>query len=529
MGIAYGQISTVTLSVPPGISITPAHISPLIYGVNFATQAQAAALNLPSNRNGGNATTRYNWQQDSTSSGSDWYFLSHLNTGGSPSKSADDFIRANINAGVGTQSMITIPIIGYVANVDSSGVSWSFSVAKYGAQQATEPWHPDAGNGLRSNGTNVTGNNPNDANLPVAITYQQGWIQHLMSTFGTAQNGGVGFYLLDNEPALWMQTHRDVFPNGVTMSDLFTKERDAANLIKSTDPTALVCGPEEWGWLGYLYSGSDYTWLSNHGWTGTPPDKAAHGGLDCVAYLLQQFNTASSSAGKRLLDVFSLHYYPQGNFSSSDTSQTATLWRNRSTRSLWDPNYTDESWINAKIDLIPRMKGWVNTYYPGTKLGITEYNFGDDDNPGAAIATADALGIFGRDGIYLANRWVCPDTNTLTYKVFQMYRNYDGARSGFGDVPLPVRVPDPDTLSAFGSMDTSSGKVKIMLIHKRMSGNAPVDISMFSVALQRRAQVYQLTASGGIQHLSDVVSTTGKLSLSLPPQSVTLLITGVKG
>ena len=35
-------------------------------------------------------------------------------------------------------------------------------------------------------------------------------------------------------------------------------------MVKSIDPNALVCGPEEWGWPGYLYSGYDQQWSGVH-------------------------------------------------------------------------------------------------------------------------------------------------------------------------------------------------------------------------------------------------------------------------
>ncbi len=49
-------------------------ISRNIYGMNFADQTLAAALNLPVRRWGGNSTTRYNWQTNIHNAGSDWYF-----------------------------------------------------------------------------------------------------------------------------------------------------------------------------------------------------------------------------------------------------------------------------------------------------------------------------------------------------------------------------------------------------------------------------------------------------------------------
>jgi hypothetical protein len=49
-------------------------ISDDIYGMNFAAEALAQELALPVRRWGGNRTTRYNWQIDTSNTGSDWYF-----------------------------------------------------------------------------------------------------------------------------------------------------------------------------------------------------------------------------------------------------------------------------------------------------------------------------------------------------------------------------------------------------------------------------------------------------------------------
>ena len=84
---------------------------------------------------------------------------------------------------------------------------------------------------------------------------------------------------------------------------------------------------------------------------------------------MRQYEAAN---GKRLLDVFSVHYYPQGGEFGDDTSTNMQLTRNKSTRSLWDPNYVDPTWINNTVMLVPRLKNWVATYYPGLKTAITE-------------------------------------------------------------------------------------------------------------------------------------------------------------
>src|SRR5207247_10409821 len=148
-----------------------------------------------------------------------------------------------------------------------------------------------------------------------------------------------------------------------------------------------------------------------HGWSSFP-DRGAHGGWDFLPWLLDQFRRAEETGGKRLLDVFTVHYYPQGGEFSDDVSPEMQLRRNRSTRSLWDPNYVDESWIDGNVQLIPRLREWVSTYYPGTRTGITEYNWGAESHMNGATAQADIFGIFGREGLDLATRWAAPPSGS---------------------------------------------------------------------------------------------------------------------
>src|SRR5262249_1842696 len=152
---------------------------------------------------------------------------------------------------------------------------------------------------------------------------------------------------------------------------------------------------------------------------------------------------------QRLLDYFTVHYYPQGGEFGNDVSSSMQLLRNRSTRSLWDTNYVDATWINSAVQLVPRLKSWVARYYPGTKTGITEYNWGAEGSINGATAQADILGIFGHEGLDLATRWTTPDPTTPTYKAMKMFRNYDGNKSTFGETSINAAGPSPDNLSVF--------------------------------------------------------------------------------
>lgn len=176
-------------------------ISPYIYGMNFADEALATELRLTVRRWGGNATTRYNWRTDTANRAADWYFENVPNENPNPAalpdgSSSDRFVEENRRAGA--ETLLTIPMIGWTPRGRAYGCG--FSVAKYGAQQSTDPWRPDCGNGVRTNGSEITGNDPTDISDPIGPAFVQEWMQHLIGRYGSASSGGVRFYNLDNEP-----------------------------------------------------------------------------------------------------------------------------------------------------------------------------------------------------------------------------------------------------------------------------------------------------------------------------------------
>lgn len=495
-------------------------INPQIYGVAHATTAQLSELNSPLNRSGGNNTTRYNWQQNADNRANDWYFQS-IPFANQAGEVGDTFIQDSKNANA--QPMLTIPMIDWVAKVGANREKLaSFSISKYGAQTGNDSqWFPDAGNGIRTNGQYVTGNDPTDANLPNSVNFQRSWIQHIVGRWGNANSGGLRYYILDNEHSIWFSTHRDVRPQGANMEEMFGKMRDYAAMIKSVDANAQTVGPEEWGWSGFLYSGYDQWYAPTHNWT--YPDRAAHGNMDYVAWILQQFRLDEQTRGTRLLDFFTLHYYPQGGEFSNDVSTAMQLRRNRSTRSLWDANYTDESWINTQVQLVPRMKNWVANFYPNTKIGLTEYNWGAENHINGATTQADIYGILGREGMDMAARWTTPEATTPTFKAMKIYRNYDGQNKGFGDTSVSTVVPNPDNVSAFAALRSTDGALTVMVINKTTSPTS-LNLNLANFNAGNIAQVWQLTSANQIVRLADATVGGGAISANLPAQSITLFV-----
>lgn len=498
-------------------------INPLIYGLAFASTEALVDLNVPLNRSGGNAESRYNWRINAHNRGADWYFESLADEPAVQGAEADEFVMASRSAGA--EPMLTVPMLGWVPKLGPNRQRLaSFSIAKYGAQTGRDAqWFPDAGNGISAaNNQPITTNDPNDANSPVDSVFQQDWVRHLINRWGTSGTTGVRYYFLDNEPTLWHATHRDIWKTGVRMQEYRDRYLEYARRVKDVDAGAVILGPEEWGWSGYLYSGYDQQWGSQNGW-GNLPDRAANGGMDFMPWLLDQLKKEETSSGRKLLDVFTLHYYPQGGEFGNETSAAMQARRNRSTRSLWDPNYTDESWIASKVRLIPRMKQWVAQYYPGLQTGITEYNWGAENHINGATAQADILGIFGREGLELANRWTTPPAGSPVYHAIKLYRNYDGKKSTFGETSVYARAPEPDRIAIFAAQRSRDGVLTAMVINK-IAGETPVTLNLGNFAAQSAARVWRLTSANQIIRIADVPIQSGSISNTVPGQSITLFV-----
>ncbi len=510
-------------------------ISPYIYGMNFADEDLAAELRLPVRRWGGNSTTRYNWQNDTLNTGSDWFFENIPQDNAHPESlpngsTTDHFIEQNRRTG--TQTLLTIPMIGWTAKRRTSGHPFDcgFQVSRYGTQDEVDSWDTNCGNGL-SGGSPITSNDPTDTSIAITPLFVQDWMTHLSDKYGSAANGGVRFYNLDNEPMLWNSTHRDVHPTGAGYDELYTRTVQYAAAIKTTDPDAKTLGPVLWGWTAYYYSALDIT-TGGPSWWDTRPDRKNHGDIPFVQWYLQQMQAYQTQHGTRLLDYLDLHYYPQaeGVFSDSPGDASQQALRLRSTRSLWDPTYSDESWIadtegGPAVRLIPRMHAWVNANYPSTNLAISEYSWGAMCHINGALTQADVLGILGRERLDLATLWGPPSSDQPGAFAFRMYRNYDGLGSGFGETGVSATSADQSQLAVYAAQRTADSALTVMVINKQADTlSSTITISGFSALGVVHVYRYSNQDVSAIQHLADTTLTSGSLSTSYPGSSITLLV-----
>jgi hypothetical protein len=235
--------------------------------------------------------------------------------------------------------------------------------------------------------------------------------------------------------------------------------------------------------------------------------------------------------GVRLLDYLDLHIYPQGSgINSASAGDAATqAERLRSTRQLWDPTYHDDSWIwndlGASIHLIPRMRQWVADNYPGTKLSISEYSWGAMGSLNGALAQADLLGIFGREGLDMATLWGPPTSSQPGAYAFRVYRNYDGSHHGFGETSIRSASEDQDRLAVYGSLRASDGAMTLVLINKTSGPvSGAVSISGFSPAPSASVYRYSGDDLASIAHCPDIAVSSNAVSAACPANSITLLV-----
>ena len=552
---------TVALNPPaaaagPALSVdagNPAHaINPSIYGMNAyqLDPAEAKAVSLPLDRWGGDSATSYNYLLDVDNAASDWYFENFPGaTTGYPDTSEFNTQVAQ-DAADGTKNMGTVPLVGWTP---LRNTACSFSVAKYGAQKATDPYRADCGNGVLLNGNNVA-NDPADAYSPIDETFTAAWVKFLVGKFGNAASGGVAIYDLDNEPSWWDAVHRDVHPLPFTYDELTSKSLAYAKAIKDNDPTAEVSGPVMDYWMDYFYSKKDIEtgWGSGPCYcaNGNPTDRLAHGDVPLIEYYLQQFKQYQDANNVRLLDYLDLHTYFAASYQGSSVGLTtagdtgAQQARLNSTRVFWDPTYTDPNYTDPgnrtstappyPPQLIPMMRKWVTDDYPGTKLAITEYNWGGQEAMNGALAQADILGIFGREGLDLGTLWGPPDPKTQVpgLMAFEIYRNYDGAHSLFGDMALPSTSVDQSQLSVYGALRTADGMVTVVVVNKTY-GDLTATLSLPNLTPNGAAKVFLYSNANlaAIIPQPDLTvtppatgSTTSSIAATFPAQSITLLV-----
>jgi autotransporter-associated beta strand protein len=527
-------------------------ISPYIYGIN-GTINSGGFNNLTFTRAGGNRFTAYNWTNNYSNAGADWYYENDnaLSSSTTPAAAVAGTITNGMSNNAAT--LLTIPMAGYVSK-DASGQNWDVRTTAPGSNVLDPNWLSDRmmpSQAAKPGGPASFSTNAGTLHAQTTV-YQDEFVNYLKVNYPsafTANSATPIWFDLDNEPDIWTGTHPEVrpivagsntgsntlgTPTPLTYTELLNDTVTYATAVKAVAPNTLIFGPVSYGWNGF-------TTLQN------APDSGAKG--DFLTYYLNQSSSASQTAGKRLVDVLDLHWYPEATgagirITNNDAGYTGgTLAqlqaaRVEAPRSLWDTTYTETSWItqystNGPIYLLPRelskMTSAANTYgaaYAPNKISISEYNYGGGDDISGGIAEADVLGVFGSKGVFSAALWPLSGNEQYAAGGMAMFRNYDGKGGTFGDTSVAVTNPDPTDASLYAAdYSTNSGRMSLMAINKSTSNltlHLPLPNAPNGHAFAQAA-VYELTAASATPQFVEniVIANPATFSYTMPGYSVT--------
>ncbi|HEX4384530.1 MAG TPA: glycoside hydrolase family 44 protein [Myxococcales bacterium] len=484
-------------------------ISQLIYGTANGDNGWWE-LGTTARRWGGNPNSRYNWRIGNVWNTGNDYFFRNTDYGNQPGPAWLTWLQSDIDHHVA--SALTVPALGWVAKDNSS---YSFPVSRFGAQQQQAHENQDMGNGVNQAGQPIKPAGPEMTSVPAPPEFVSEWVKTIAAKGLTRE---ISMYIIDNEPTLWQDTHRDVHPNAVTYDELLDRTIRYASAVRAADPKATIAGFAGWGWTSLFFSAADLTGRVHS-------DRLTHGTTPLLPWWLRRVREQEQRTGVRLIDVLDVHWYPQGKdiYSGGNgaTDPASAALRIRSVRSLWDPTYKDESWIDEEPKLIPRLKAWIEDNDPGLKISIGEYNFGGEKHMSGGLAQAEALGRFGNEGIYSAFYWTFPPVNSPSYWAFRAYRNFDGQGGRFLDESVKARALDP-LASIFASRSSDGHQVLVLLnTSPEMAAKAQIDLLQCAAPGTVNAFVYTGGSEGFVS--APGASPGQQLVQDLPPYSMTVL------
>ena len=495
--------------------LTP--ISPDIYGVAFGTDTGDDSHNVATlDRWGGDAETSYNWQKDMHNSGGDWYCANYVGSG----HDADTFVQTN--KGWGLNTLMTIPITGWLANIATSSDNTYSAAIGHNLSYCNSPSTstPTGSDCCKAIGTTESilvdkGSNNLDT------SFMGNWMSHLVSTFGTAASGGIKYYQLDNEPDNWQGLRQDIYPAlyppgtncmdysvkiasgneaGVSPNDdIINRSVAYAAAIKNADPSAQVL------FLSVMNPDDMINLMRTECGVGS------WGSGMAVPYTIDKsYAMAVMAKGKQYEDT-----NHQRIFDCLDTHY---------------PGTAQEMWTNT----VSHFRGWINSTYPGTGICVSEYNVANDTSDSTVTAKqADYLGTFGVMGIRVASYWttLAPTNSTgnhvrsYAYNAFAMFRNYDGAGGKFGSISVGAQSSYAN-VHAYASTDaaTSPTKLWIMLVNTGTSAQNNMTIGISNFTATGSAKVYQSVNGAAPATAANVNIANGSLSgISIAANTVMLI------
>lgn len=492
----YADSSYTKVTIYPEEKVS--RISPFIFGINDTGDLDGISASVL--KQTGVELSSYNWETNYSNSSEDGVssngikLIENFNDAqwNVPGLYTDNLITHAFVYGIPVR-LVTLQLMGYVAN-DAMGAVSENEILQRWAQTS-----------FRKNDSYL-----NVPDIDDGIVYIDEYAAYLVNKYGTVEEGGINGFFLDSEPDRWNENYPVLDLGELDAAELVNRSAELSASIKIIDGNALVFGPSVSGAAACVDLSGGFI-----------------GEQSFAEYYLTEMKKAGENEGKRLLDVFDLHYYAETGSEINGSSLSEEAFRMQSVRALWDDSYSDDTALYSEygeyMPLLPYLNEAIDSCYPNTKLSVSEYSFGGGDNMSGCIAEIDALGAFAENNVYLA--CLVPDEVCGYQKsAVNLFTDYDYSGSRVGNIS--VRSVNSDNTSSCYAMtdETDTDKLWVILCNKNLSEDKNFGLDIESDRDYLLTEMY--TIGGNSSHITKKTElpdlTDGELTLS--PEAVCLLV-----
>jgi len=229
---------------------------------------------------------------------------------------------------------------------------------------------------------------------------------------------GVRYFQIDNEFEFWHASYGMFWKTGPCTADQYIERFTSAAIAMKAAQESVSGNAQDIRIVGPEIS-SSFTFYK----TENPADQ--YGGLDAFPpYFLKKARELEHDAvrnprGYRLLDILSFHLYPSFRIDLSSPYGFLPLDRIlTSTRVWWDKGYANEDCVSLPIGrrlaVLPTFNSWIDNFYPGTGLAVTEFGIDADpripyDELIRVLYQAELYGILATYGVDIATQHTLDD------------------------------------------------------------------------------------------------------------------------
>ena len=510
-------------------------ISPYLYGRNidkvsdtktdsdsaetdFISKVLESGIHMMRANNGNNAT-RYNWKQKLTVH-PDWYNNVYNHDWDITAKKVLDNMP-------GVDAIYAFQLTGWVAS------STNYNFNDWNWYQAHNKWATStldlAGGGeVEDDGTTlIKAGDPSRYNMEwpadstvAIIPHWKDELKYDMSRFR--------YWSMDNEMDIWRGTHSDLdLP--VTGDFLVERYIDVAKKARAVWGDIKLTGPvvaNEWQWCHIAavdgdnkrpsIDGKEYCWLE---------------------FFIKKVSEAQKSSGKRLLDVFDIHWYP-----GETDYESRVNWH----RVLFDTTYyykgasgvrcasgtCDWSDHNGRNEyrsyIFVRINQWLEQYFGkdhGIKLGITETDLNDSDPMVTALIYASFLGTMQDNGVEIFTPWTWGDGMYEVVHLFSRYGHENRVQSTSSNDSL---------VSAYSSISNNGDSLTVIFVNRSQYNTQEVNLTISDFEAENgSAETLTLSGITGetfVSHTSNALKkgtvqvSNNTISTTLPAKSIVAVL-----